>query len=287
MHLISLIIPTHNRAAGLRAAIAGALALPDEGFDLEILVVDDGSSGEAAELCRHYPVRYVRAAGHGAAAARNTGMDAARGDLLTFLDDDDRLLPAGMAARVALLDAHPEYGAVYAQAQLVDPHGVPYGSPVPDMVLPQGWIQRDLLTFWPQIGTILVRTEVARAAGGMDSSLHSEEEWDWILRIAGRSQIGAVRAPVLLFQQRDHTDDLLAWHRYPDTMRVFRRYARRRPTGEWLGLVRVYWRHRGWYAGILAQHARDYLRHGEVRPAVRCVRHAFRLSPLHAVRVWL
>src|SRR4051794_26171023 len=89
---ISVIIPTRNRSAYLRQAIESALrvarALPDD-ERLEIIVVDDHSEDDTAEVVREYDVRCVPAQARGPSAARNTGIHHASGDLLAFLDDDD------------------------------------------------------------------------------------------------------------------------------------------------------------------------------------------------------
>ena len=90
--LVSVVIPTYNRAALLDEALSSAGAQEGAGtlFDEEIVVVDDASSDEMpAVVRRHPPVRYIRhATNRGGSAARNTGMAATSGSLIAFLDDD-------------------------------------------------------------------------------------------------------------------------------------------------------------------------------------------------------
>ena len=81
--------------------------------DYEIIVVDDGSTDHTAAVADAYrSIRYVRQENQGLAAARNAGWRVCRGDSVVFLDADDRLLPAALAAGMACLQEHP--GCVFA-----------------------------------------------------------------------------------------------------------------------------------------------------------------------------
>ena len=98
---ISVIIPCYKAAATLRRAVESALA--DAPADLEVLLVDDGSPDETGRLCdalaEHDPrIKALHRTNGGAGAARNTGLDAARGEWVLFLDADDALLPGLWAA---------------------------------------------------------------------------------------------------------------------------------------------------------------------------------------------
>lgn len=287
MPLVSVIIPTRNRAALLREAIESVLAVQRDGFELEPIVVDDGSGDETPDVAAAYPVVYLRTEGLGASAARNHGMAAATGDFIAFLDDDDLWLPTNIGSQLRVFAEHPEYGAVYAQVQLTDAQRTPFGEPSPAGPLASGWIFDDLLTYWPQVGSVVVRSSVVRAVGDFDTSLVSEEEWDWILRIARRYPIGRVEVPVLLFRQRGYGDDDVAWRRFPDTMKVFRRHTRDRDAdlARKVRFQRLLWSHRGWYAAGFVHSARYHAQQGDRRRAMRCLRYAVRSSPLHTVAV--
>jgi glycosyltransferase involved in cell wall biosynthesis len=103
--LISAIIPTYNAARFLPEALASIRRQAYE--PLEIIVVDDGSTDETKSLMADWPdVRYLHQQNQGAAAARNTGIQAARGDLLAFLDADDLWTPDHL--RILLLHLHSE-----------------------------------------------------------------------------------------------------------------------------------------------------------------------------------
>jgi glycosyltransferase involved in cell wall biosynthesis len=92
------VVPVFNGAAFLGEALASARA--QVGVDLEIIVVDDGSTDGSAALARALPgVRVLAQPRQGAAAAKNRGVEAAGGTLLAFLDADDRWPPGTLAAR--------------------------------------------------------------------------------------------------------------------------------------------------------------------------------------------
>jgi glycosyltransferase involved in cell wall biosynthesis len=117
--LVSVVIPTRNRAALVKEAIESVLAQDGAGdqFAMEVIVVDDASSDNTAEIVSKYPdVRYIRlAAQHGEGGARNAGIKAARGKYVAFLDDDDLMLPHRLRLQVPAMEAHPEVGVVYSQ----------------------------------------------------------------------------------------------------------------------------------------------------------------------------
>ncbi len=111
----SVIIPAFNSAACVGRAIESALTQSHAPF--EILVVDDGSIDATAEVAESYgqPVRVLRQANGGPAAARNAGAAVAKGDWLAFLDADDAWLPGKLAAQAPLTDG-ARVGVVHARA---------------------------------------------------------------------------------------------------------------------------------------------------------------------------
>jgi GT2 family glycosyltransferase len=123
---VSVIIPTFDRAAMLGEAIESALA--QEHSDLEVIVVDDGSTDDTAALVddiarRDARVRYVHQARSGAAAARNTGIGQATGDFVAFLDSDDSWKPWHLVLLLAVLSRFPDAGLAWSDTDLVDAAG--------------------------------------------------------------------------------------------------------------------------------------------------------------------
>jgi glycosyltransferase involved in cell wall biosynthesis len=138
--LISVVVPTFNRGPRVRRALESVLAQGHA--EVEVIVVDDGSTDETpdvvATLAEHDPrVRYLRQDQAGVAGARNRGLAHARGDLIAFLDSDDRWQPWKLEFQLACLRRAPEAGMMWTEMTAVSPDG----GTVPDMGL------RDILTF--------------------------------------------------------------------------------------------------------------------------------------------
>ena len=116
-------IPTYNRAGLLVGAIDSVLAQTYR--DFEIIVVDDGSTEDIRAVVDRYggQVRYARIEHAGPAAARNTGMQMARGEFLCLLDSDDLYYPHKLALQVDYLDRHPDVVMVYSDFSSFDDEG--------------------------------------------------------------------------------------------------------------------------------------------------------------------
>src|SRR6185369_16143661 len=114
MPRVSVIIPTHNRAAFLPAAVDSAR---HAGSDLEVIVVDDDSTDETSEICQTLPeIRYIRLPRNvGLAGARNAGILASSAEFVAFLDDDDIRLPDSLDSQLRALDASPRAAFCYGR----------------------------------------------------------------------------------------------------------------------------------------------------------------------------
>jgi len=116
--LVSVIIPCYNQAHFLDEAIESVLTqtYPNR----EIIVVDDGSTDNTAEVAGRYSaVRHIYQENAGPSAARNTGVTKSRGEYLVFLDADDRLLPEALEIGVDCLRQHPECAFVSGHCRLI------------------------------------------------------------------------------------------------------------------------------------------------------------------------
>lgn len=108
----SVVIPVYNRAHLIGATLASVLAQSEQ--DFEIIVVDDGSKDDSKSVVEKLGdprIRFIRQQNGGGGAARNTGIDAAQGRFIAFLDSDDRFLPHHLATMRALLDNTQNTGA--------------------------------------------------------------------------------------------------------------------------------------------------------------------------------
>ena len=203
--LVSAIIPTHNRAHCLPRAIESILAQRgvDEEFEVETIVVDDGSTDATETVVRRYSrVRYIRLPfRQGVSAALNHGVRASTGSFLSFLGDDDVWLPHKLELQVPVLCANPEVGVVYGQA-VVPEAGSQRLYPTVDRA-PSGWVFLDMLmySFCAHHAAFLARREALERAGEFDESLATHEDYDVSLRMARHCQFLFVPAVVTVYNQ--------------------------------------------------------------------------------------
>jgi glycosyltransferase involved in cell wall biosynthesis len=144
MPALSVIIPTHNRAGLLPAAVE---SVRRAGSDLEIIVVDDASSDDTPRVCERLSgIRYLRfEENQGLSQARNAGILASSAELVSFLDDDDLRLPGSLDAQRLELEAAPDTAFCYGRLLAVDAvHQLPTGDIIPK-ICPTGDVFWDLL----------------------------------------------------------------------------------------------------------------------------------------------
>ncbi|WP_178917291.1 glycosyltransferase family 2 protein [Natronomonas gomsonensis] len=208
--LVSVIIPVYNRAGVLRRAIDSALAQTVE--DIEVLVVDDGSTDDTAAVVGDYDdrVRYLpHDRNRGRSAARNTGIDAATGEYVAFLDSDDRWLPHKLERQLDRLPrCSTEWVGVYCE--FLTPAPSRFGEALDwlsrhvfaDPVVREGGreLAREILTMNVLMGpgsTLLVRREALEGLR-FDEGLVDHEDWDFVLRLLDRGKIAHVDEPLVV-----------------------------------------------------------------------------------------
>jgi glycosyltransferase involved in cell wall biosynthesis len=214
--IVSVIIPTYNHAAFLLRALESVFA--QTLHPLEVIVVDDGSTDETAEVLRAHEgqIQVVTQPNRGVAAARNAGAAVASGELLAFLDADDAWLPAKLERQVACLGVEPGVGLVHCGVEEVDGRGYQLRARLDGM---GGWVSREMLRF--RQGVILgggsaavIRRTAFLDVGGFDEALSTSADWDLYYRIARRYPVGFV--PEVLVRYRIHGGNM---HRNLDIMR--------------------------------------------------------------------
>ena len=171
--LVSVVLPVFNGERFVREAIESVLA--QSWSQVELIVVDDGSADGSAEIAKEYPLSYLHQENSGVAAARNRGGEAARGELLSFLDQDDVWLPAKLERQVAALEADAGAGICSCRFEMfLEP-----GDELPE------WADETFLEGshrTAQVGTLLLRSEVFDEVGPFDTSYFAANDTDWFLR---------------------------------------------------------------------------------------------------------
>lgn len=194
---VSVIIPTYNRATLLRRAVDSALSQTMS--ELEVLVVDDGSSDDTAGVIGSYGdarLRYLRQASNmGVSAARNRGMREARGEFIAFLDSDDEWLPHKLELQVERLRQSPsDVGLLYGAVENHD-EGGHRDTHVPSH---RGDVFDDFLTVNVIHGTssVVIRRSVVATVGFFDEGIPAIEDYDYWLRVARFFRVDFVEEPV-------------------------------------------------------------------------------------------
>jgi glycosyltransferase involved in cell wall biosynthesis len=194
--LVSTIIPAFNAERFIARALQSALA--QNIGAAEIIVVDDASTDHTRDVVARYAEHGVRLICHprqsGAAAARNTGIGAATGKFIAFLDADDEWLPGKLERQLAVITAHPDMSLISCRATLIDERGNENGDiyrGAPPAMGREAW--RTLLTY-PCVATpsVVVRRAALLAAGAFNRWLPVGEDQDMWIRLSLRGEVGHV-----------------------------------------------------------------------------------------------
>lgn len=185
--LVSVVIPTYGRNESLVGAVESVIEQTYS--NVELFIVDDGSAVPVAETMSDVefdPLRSVTFIRHqsnrGANAARNSGIRAATGTYVAFLDDDDRWDETKISKQVEAFDASgPEVGVVYAGLRAESPRGTTVSNPSAE-----GDVVKDLLTgeTFGQFSSIMVRSDVIEDAGLPDERFPAWQDREWFFRLA-------------------------------------------------------------------------------------------------------
>ena len=191
--LVSVIIPTYNRAELLKRAVQSVLNQTHA--KLEIIIVDDASEDETPDVVRQFGddrIVYLRHPENlgknakGGQAARNTGIQCAHGDFITFLDSDDEYLPDKIAKQLQLF-TKPEIGVATCGGYIVERDQTERKEcQVPVL---EGEVYGNLLKGpSPPILGIMVRKSVLDAIDAFDETIIAYQEWDIVIQLAKEAE---------------------------------------------------------------------------------------------------
>jgi glycosyltransferase involved in cell wall biosynthesis len=206
--LVSVIIPTYNRAEMVRQAVASVEAQTYR--DFEIVVVDDGGTDDTgAGLAAIPELRLVRhARRRGVSAARNTGVAAARGQWLAFLDSDDLWLPEKLARQVSRLADKPERLISQTEETWVR-RGVAVHKPGTHRKAAGNLFGASLARCMISPSAVILNRRLLEEHGGFDETLPAAEDYDLWLRLTWRYEVDLVDEP-LVIKRGGHPDQLSA-----------------------------------------------------------------------------
>ena len=203
MPRVSVIIPAYNAEAFVAEAVESVLAQTYQ--DFEIIAVDDGSTDGTVSVLKQYPqVKLIEKPHSGIAETRNAGLKAACGELVAWIDADDRWRKDKLAKQVAYLDAHPETGMLYTRYwNFTD---LPEESLSPE--------QRFLLgkEISRSMATTVIRKVLFDRFGLFDTSLVYSEDSEWMLRVLIRCPGAVAKLNEILYERRVHGNNITLTH---------------------------------------------------------------------------
>jgi glycosyltransferase involved in cell wall biosynthesis len=202
--LVSAVITTYNYARFLPGAIEGVLAQTYP--NIEVVVVDDGSTDDTREVVGRYAsrgVRYVYQDNRGPGPARNRGLQATSGSIIAFCDADDVWLPDKIATQLAHLQRHPEIGLVTAHAYACDealqPMSIVHAGRGDSEYVFEELLVRNIVL---NPTCVLARRSAIESVGGF-SDVPRWEDWDTWLRVAKHFPVGFIDQPVAHVRRHD------------------------------------------------------------------------------------
>ena len=208
---VSVVIPCYNAGRFLREAIESALHQTYPAA--EILVVNDGSTDDTAAVARLYErVRYIEQRNQGAPAARNTGMRSSTGDLLVFLDADDRLQPHALATGVESLAANSDWAFVSGGVRVIAEDGSPRYIPEQKPRSGDPYIQLLRSNYIWTPGVVMYRRDILEAMNGYVTWAGASADYELNIRIARRLPIG--RHFQVVLDYREHPSSMSSDVRY-------------------------------------------------------------------------
>jgi glycosyltransferase involved in cell wall biosynthesis len=223
--MLSIIIPTRNRVSFLKEAIISVLEQDyfrraGREQEFELLVIDDGSEDETRDVAMSFggPVTYLRQPHRGVSAARNHGLQIARGEFIAFLDSDDLWKKEKIGVQMAFFKAFPS-----ARISTTEEIWVRRGkrlNPGRKHRKPAGWIFDQILSLCLlSLSCCLFRREVFDVVGVFDETMPVCEDYDFSLRLARIYPVHLIGSP-LVIKRGGHPDQLSHQYWGMDRFRV-------------------------------------------------------------------
>lgn len=228
--LVSVVIATYNMGQHLAEAVSSVLA--QTVTNLEVIVVDDGSTDDTREVLQAFAsdrrVRIIWQENRGQPKAKNAGWRAARGRFIAFCDADDYWLPNKLALQMPLFERNRRVGVVYSKTLSVDSAGTIY--PPAQRIQPKGDVLEQLfIRNRVPFGTAVVRRECLEQANGFDEAIPMGIDWDLWLRVALEWEFDCVSDATYVYRrwsgQMSHN-----WRgRYRCALLIMRRFLANNP----------------------------------------------------------
>ena len=196
--LISVIIPTYDRALLISRAIDSVLKQTYK--NIEIIVVDDGSTDNTGEIILSYlaGVKYFHKKNGGVSSARNMGIKQSSGEYIAFLDSDDLWYPTKIEKQLDFLSKNKILDSVMCEIEFSDENGIILNKIIRSEEIRMGELGlKDLISNFKTVCTILVKKHIFDGIGYFDEKLTTAEDIDMLFRIASKFKIGYISEPLV------------------------------------------------------------------------------------------
>ncbi|HOL49970.1 MAG TPA: glycosyltransferase [bacterium] len=202
MAKVSVIVPVYNAERFIGETLRSVLCQTYK--DIEVIVVDDGSTDHSVEVIKKYNdprIMLIRQQNRGVSAARNTGIKSSNGKFIALLDHDDLWLAEKIEKQMILFEKNPDVALVYSDISYIDGEGKPVSWMLKQFEPHRGYVLRELFVsdFIPCL-TAVFRKDVLEKIGLFNERYRYAEEYELFLRIAR-------------FFQFDFVDEVLACYR--------------------------------------------------------------------------
>ncbi len=218
MFFVSIIIPTYNRCSLLKRALESVYKQTVAKY--EIIVVDDGSTDNTAEMLRLFfpDINYTYQPNQGVSVARNKGLEQAKGDWLAFLDSDDEWLPSKLETQIKALQLKPDYKVCHTEERWIR-NGIRVNQ-MNKHKKTGGWIFRQCLPLCAMsASSILIHRSVFDRVGDFDITLPACEDYDLWLRISTKYPVLYIEQPQII-KYGGHPDQLSKQYWGMDRFRI-------------------------------------------------------------------
>jgi glycosyltransferase involved in cell wall biosynthesis len=272
--LVSVVIATFNTGRYLPQAVQSVLSQTYS--NVEILIIDDGSTDDTAQIIRRWEqderVRVYRQPNGGQAQARNRGVALSKGQYVAFLDADDEWLSHKLSRQMPLF-TNPQVGVVYSEYECMDAEG--RALPKPPTRMYRGRVTAALLIDnFVSFQTAVVRRECLERHGAFDESVRMGDDYDLWLRLSAHYEFDYIPQPTARYRVWSGQMSKNYRRRYESAIRTMRRFLEHNPGLVSAGQIRAAWAHtytgRGnntlWQERKRAAAMQDYLRALSFRP---------------------
>jgi glycosyltransferase involved in cell wall biosynthesis len=213
MEKVSVIMPAYNAASFIRDAVESAIRQTYP--NIEIIVVDDGSTDATADVLREYGsrglIRYFHQENSGCGSAKNTGFLHAAGEYIAYLDADDIWYETKVERQLACLKANPDAAIVFCDEYRIFEEGEPVKAP-PKLKPGEDAYEKLLTECYTTPSTIMLKREVIDSIGPYNVKMAYNEDWEFLLKAGLRYKIAYL--PEYLLTRKLHPGSMTSRHYY-------------------------------------------------------------------------